>query len=134
MKRYQKIASHGLIRKGNKYLIVHRSKQNDYMPGKWDLPGGTVEFGEDPIFALEREIGEEVSLKVRNPQLSSIFSFISKPARHQLQIIYKCDYLGGQVELNPEEHDDFKWVTAKEMESFDKIAFLNDFYDRYLKK
>jgi 8-oxo-dGTP diphosphatase len=42
-------AAHALIKNNEgKYLITKRSNDNDYMPDKWDIPGGTVEPGESP--------------------------------------------------------------------------------------
>jgi NADH pyrophosphatase NudC (nudix superfamily) len=41
-------------------------------------------------------------------------------------MVYECEYIDGEVNLDPEEHDDFKWVTLEEMESLPKIAFLEE--------
>lgn len=132
--KVQKIAAHGLIKNGNKYLILHRALTDGYMPGKWDLAGGTIEFGEDPIEALDREILEETNLKVEVIRPLYIYSFISNPQRHQFQIVYECKYLKGEVKLNPNDHDQFKWVTIEEMGDASKIAFLDDFYKKFLLK
>lgn len=133
--KVQKIAAHGLIKNGNKYLILRRSLTDSYMPGKWDLAGGTIEFGEDPLYALDREIQEETNLKVKIIKPLYIYSFISNPKRHQFQIIYECNYLKGEVKLNPDDHDQFLWATVSEMKKLPKIAFLDDFYNKFsLKK
>jgi 8-oxo-dGTP pyrophosphatase MutT (NUDIX family) len=130
--KVQKIAAHGLIKNKNKYLITRRSLLNDYKPGEWDLPGGTIEFGEDPLRALDREILEEASLKVKVVKPLYIYSFISNPSRHQFQIVYECNYLGGEVKLNPKEHDKFIWATIPKIGKLHKIAFLKSFYTMFL--
>ncbi|MBA4493810.1 NUDIX domain-containing protein [Paenactinomyces guangxiensis] len=37
------------------------------MPGYYELPGGQVNFGEDPNDALRRDFYEEVNLKITVP-------------------------------------------------------------------
>ena len=129
MDKYQKVAMHGLIKKDGKYLVLHRSSVNDYMPGFWDISGGTVEFGEDHNKALIREVFEETGLKIKPGRPLYIYSFMSNPERHQFQIVNECEYLGGEIKLNPEEHDEFLWVTKNEMGKLKKIAFLDSLYD-----
>lgn len=125
---YVKVASHGLIKKDNKFLITHRATINDYQPNLWDIPGGTVEFQEKAEAALNREISEESGLKVDIVKPIFVYDFASGPLRHQFQIVYECNYISGEVVLNPEEHDEFKWVTIEELESLPKIAFLEELF------
>lgn len=127
MKEADKIirnAAHGLIYKNNKFLITRRAKNDDYMPGLWDLPGGTIDHGEEIIDALNREIFEETNLKIKKPKIIFVFSHLSGIYRHQTELVYQCDYKSGKLELNQNEHDDFKWVTLKESQKYKKIAFL----------
>ena len=132
--KVQKIAAHGLVKRNDKYLITRRSLVNDYKPGEWDVPGGTIEFGEDPIKALKREIVEESGLKVEIKGPLYLYSYMSNPKRHQFQIVYECKYLKGDVKLNPREHDKYLWATSSEIAKLSKIAFLKGLYNDYLHK
>lgn len=124
MEKYFKIASHGLIKKDGKFLVTRRALVNDYMPEFWDVPGGTIEFGEETIDALKREIKEETNLEVTPGKILLAYGYQSGDNRHQFQLVFACDYLSGEVKLNPEEHDEFKWVSLEEMVNLKKIKFL----------
>lgn len=126
--QYVRVAVHGLIKKDNKFLITKRPFDDDYMPDVWDLPGGTIKFQENIKNALTREINEETALKVEIGSVIFIHEFPSGPDRHQFQIVYQCDYKSGEITLNPEDHQDFKWVTLEEMEFLPKIAFLEELF------
>lgn len=39
-----------------KVLLIKRSQDDTYMSGKWELPGGKLESGQDITNALEREV------------------------------------------------------------------------------
>ena len=122
--KYVKVAVHGLIKKGDKYLITKRSADDDYMPGYWDIPGGTIEFQESINDALNREIIEETGLNVKIGKIIFCYDFPSDPERHQFQMVYECEYIGGEVKLNPVDHEQFKWVGLAEIKKLHTIAFL----------
>lgn len=128
MDKYQKVAVHAFIkREDGKFLVTKRSPINDFWPNIYDLPGGSVEFGEDPKEALEREIFEETSLKVEIKNPIYICSEIQRDVRHQIWIIYECEFKGGEIKLNPEEHDEYRWVNFDETKDLPKIIFLEEF-------
>lgn len=131
--QYVNVAVHGLIKKDGKFLVTKRSITDGYMPGLWDLPGGSVEFGENNIDALCREIKEESGIKVKINSPIFIYDFMSGSERHQFQIVYECDFLEGEVILNPDDHDEFRWVDLNEMKKLQKIAFLENLYKDILK-
>lgn len=132
-KQFQKVAVHAFIKKGNKFLVTLRSPVNDYKPNEWDLPGGTVEFGEDIEPALKRELLEETKLKVQISKPIYVCSQ-TKNERHQFWIVYECKYIKGEVKLNSEEHGEFKWINKKQLNKIKKIYFLDSFYKKYLLK
>ncbi len=57
-------ASVGMLVSGEKVLIARR-KEDDFLGGLWEFPGGKVEAGESPEKALRREMEEEVGLRVK---------------------------------------------------------------------
>jgi 8-oxo-dGTP pyrophosphatase MutT (NUDIX family) len=96
------------------------------MPGLWDIPGGTIEFGEKAQAALKREIYEETKLEVIPKNVIFSYDFMSNKNRHQFQLVYACDYVSGNVTLDPEEHDRFQWADFEQIDKLEKIAFLNE--------
>ncbi len=53
-----------LIRRGGKILVAQRRSDCPREPLKWEFPGGKVEPGEGPEAALEREIMEELGVRI----------------------------------------------------------------------
>lgn len=127
------IAAHALIlNENNKVLTLRRSEVNDYKPLYWDIPGGTVDVGETVENALEREIKEETSLIIKPIKPIYVYSNLDQvPKRQTAQIIYLCKYISGEVVLNPEEHDEFKWVDYNELKNHKNISFLEALIRNY---
>lgn len=122
------MAAHALINKNDLFLVTRRSEINDYMPLKWDIPGGFVEPGESMEGALKREIKEETGLSVDVNRLLYIYSNLSQlPKKQVFQAVYLCNYLDGEVKINPEEHDQYIWLKKDQLRSLDSIAFLESF-------
>ena len=53
-----------IIKKNNKYLIVQRNR-NKHLGLKWEFPGGKVKNNETFEEALNREIQEELNIKIK---------------------------------------------------------------------
>lgn len=51
-----------LLNKNNEVLIQKKDLGYKWFPGRWCLPGGTIEQGETPEQCLKREMKEEYSL------------------------------------------------------------------------
>lgn len=121
------VASHGIIRDGDKILVTRRSKENDYMPGYWDFPGGKLEAGETPIVGLHREVKEETGLEVQVGATDYIFTNLEGlPESQYFLLVFECKYTGGDIILDPREHDDFKWVTMEELSEIKLIHFVEE--------
>jgi 8-oxo-dGTP pyrophosphatase MutT (NUDIX family) len=119
------VAIHGLIKKGDKYLVTRRSINEHYMPEMWDIPGGHFDEGEsDPNIVLKREIFEEVGLNIKINKIIHLFSEIQGEKRHQFQAIYECEYINGEVKLDLDEHSEYKWVTKEEMINLPLMNFV----------
>lgn len=119
------VAAHALIKNNGKYLVTRRSDKNDYLPLTWDVPGGTADAGETIETALAREIQEETGLKVSVISPIHIYTNLSQlPKRQTFQIVFECEYQEGAITLNPEEHDQYKWIEKTEFSDLKLIPFV----------
>ena len=127
------VGVHALIlNEQNKVLITRRSAAENYMPLLWDIPGGSVDMGETVEEALVREVKEETKLNILPIKPIYVHTELSHlPSAQLIQIVYKCDYLGGDITLDTEEHDEFQWVEYADMGKFDCIAFLEGLLRNY---
>ncbi|GAC1391255.1 MAG: hypothetical protein NVSMB46_03050 [Candidatus Saccharimonadales bacterium] len=93
-------AVRAIIINDDQLLVMHRNKFGK----EYDtLPGGNIEIGESPEQALVREIMEETTLKFADPKLV-IIEHAGLPWGDQL--IYRCDYLGGDPHLQEGSEED----------------------------
>ncbi len=112
-----------VLNRQKKILFIQRSDDDRFEAGKWEIPGGKLEPGQDISHALEREVFEETGLLVRA---------VSRTAYYESFIITQGPYLGlpyvllvgisqlesGTVKLS-EEHQAFRWLGIKEVEKID---------------
>lgn len=129
--QFVKVAAHALIQKDGRYLVTKRPSDDDWMPNFWDTPGGTIDFGEKILDALVREVKEETDLTVKVGNVIFCYNHLSGE-RHQFELVYLCEYIGGDIKLDPQEHCEYKWVNLEELESLEKIEFLKALF-KFLK-
>lgn len=124
----QKIITGAFIHDGNKLLILKRSPTLSFFPGKYDIPGGHVEFGEALEDALKREAMEELGAEIDIGALYYAATYLFAEKNEQW---VEIDYLARLK--NPKkgitlskEHTEFRWVTEQEFEQYfdDKDSFL----------
>ncbi|MCI0449351.1 MAG: NUDIX domain-containing protein [Chlorobi bacterium] len=74
-------------------IILIKKVRGPYK-GRWDLPGGKIDFGETPEEALAREVLEETGLKLKSLALTNAIGYnkeTSKETLHHVGIIYNCE-------------------------------------------
>jgi len=100
-----------------KILALHRTETAPTRPLKWDLPGGRLEFGEDPVEGILREIREETGLEVERPRPYDVYAK-THPDGHWVSIGYVAKAKTTDVKLSY-EHDEYRWLTKDEFLALD---------------
>jgi len=79
-----------------------------------------IEFGEDPVDAMIREVKEETGLTVRAKGLAGIDSFCNRQeerAFHGIRIIYYTEIVGGELTYELDGSTDYcAWWPLEEAE------------------
>ncbi|OGB73172.1 hypothetical protein A2Y26_03570 [candidate division CPR2 bacterium GWD2_39_7] len=89
-----------LLENEGKVLLIKRS--NEPLKDYWCLPGGYVNYGEEPTDAAIREAKEETDLDVKIEGLAGVYMIDNDPRGINIDIIYLGKILGGNLKLNEE--------------------------------
>lgn len=94
--REHKVAAAAVVPRGDEILLVRRTMTPGQ--GKWSIPGGFVEFDEDPREAVAREVLEETGFPVTEVRLLDIVFGQEHPRGATLLIAYEARlFQGGPV-------------------------------------
>jgi 8-oxo-dGTP pyrophosphatase MutT (NUDIX family) len=102
--RKQRVAVYGICEKnrndGASVLLV-RAAPYLTVAGRWFLPGGGIDHGEEPVAALRREYGEETGLHVEVGEflglLSDVIGLPDGTSLHTVRIIFAIDSFAGDL-------------------------------------
>ena len=116
-----------IFNKKKQILIIKRAADNDVLANYWDIPGGTLKDGEDPVIGAIRETKEETELDINDLDLFFYTSNMDKKKNKQfIRLIFMAEHQGGEVEVNPKEHSDYKWIDISEADQYQLVDYLYD--------
>ena len=141
MKQHKHIGVYALAIKGDSVLLIKKAR-GPYT-GKWDLPGGSLEFGEKPLDGLAREVLEETGLSINESKLLDVLSHTvayelangEKEEMYHLGAIYKVslknlEYL--KVEADGEDSQGASWIKLDDFNQVDFSPFASQSIETYL--
>lgn len=77
----QLISVRALIRRDNKTLLFRRATGRESILGKFELPGGKLDYGEQPEDAIARYLHDDAGLGVQASQLYDVLTYIDHDDR-----------------------------------------------------
>jgi len=107
----------GIIRRGDRLLMIQRSRQVR-APLTWCFPGGHIEPGETQTAALIREVQEELDLEVEPGE------HLMTQTKHDGRLVLYCwsaSIVCGEPIANPKEIADIVWMTPEEIRAKDGV-------------
>ncbi len=110
----------GVIKHKNTYLLTKLNQNGDRYHGKWQLPGGGLEFGESLEDCLRREVKEETGLEIQNLQLIPHIHSEVRDGWHGVLIAFLCTPQSPDQRIVLDgEASDYGWYTIEEIEKLD---------------
>jgi len=107
-----KVAVAVLLRENGRVLLVRRV--NEPFRGKWTLPAGFIDAGEDPRQAAERECLEETGLTVRASQVVDVIAGREHPRGADFVIVFAATILSGEMQPG-DDADRAEWFDATDL-------------------
>ncbi len=108
----------GIIMWDERVLLVRR-REDDFLAGIYEFPGGKVEEGEGLADALVREVREETGLRVSGiGRYVGFFDYDSEDGQRRRVFNFLVD-VRGPLEIQLKEHDRFVWADQKKLGEFE---------------
>jgi 8-oxo-dGTP pyrophosphatase MutT (NUDIX family) len=104
----QRVAAYALLTRDGEVLLTQMSSRTR-IEGRWTLPGGGIDHGEDPRDALRREVYEETGLRVEPRRVVDVHATHFVGARadglvenyHGIHIIFEADIVEDSLDVEP---------------------------------
>jgi nucleoside triphosphatase len=118
-------------------LLIKMPTDRGVFPGKWGLPGGGIEPGEDMLTALRREVREELGIDVdrirplffKDGCFQKLHPDGTRFATYMIFLLFECEAVTEKIRMGAEIAD-FAWVQQNELAHYDLNPATIDTFTR----
>ncbi len=114
------VGAGGVVIHRGRVLLVLRAREP--LKGRWSIPGGLVEVGEELRAAVKRELKEETGLEVEPLDLIEVFDRIQREGRrvryHFVIVDFLCRLKSGKLRPDSDVLD-ARWVPRQDLGRYD---------------
>jgi mutator protein MutT len=124
-----------IIRNGE---ILIEKRKSEPGKGKWSVPGGLVELGENTTETVIREVKEETGLDVEKPELIDVVDNIIRDENGEIKyhfviVDYFVKLKSGEAKASSDA-EELRWVPLSEVEKYDLTKTFRTFLQKNRQK
>ena len=119
-----------IVRDGK--VLLPRLSEIEPSAGKFTLPGGGIDFGEEPDACVVRELFEETGLHVVPKRILMALSWTVGSDAHMVGLIYDVEIVGGElrVEQDGSTHH-VEWFELENLASVPTVLLVDRVLEQY---
>ena len=124
-----------IVNDQNQVLLVRESANDPSRShvGKYDVPGGRLNFGEPPLEGLKREVREEVNMDVEiiKPIDTNYWMPTKDGEQWYIVAVFFLCFSKSIGTVSQFEHDELVWVDWSDLEKYNIIPTTKDVLKQY---
>ncbi len=101
----------------DKVFLPKRADTKKFLPGKYEIPGGHIDYAEDIQAGLIREVKEELGVEVQLGDPFAVFTYTNEvKGSHSIEVVYFAKLLSepASITIDQDDHSTFGWFTEAE--------------------
>ena len=115
-----------IIKRDGKLLIAKRAATKRFAPGQWEFIAGFMDTPGSAEENILREIKEELGVDAEVASSLPVFQMTDAEGVWVI-IPFEVRLKAANIQLNPHDHSEIKWVTKDELSQFTELKpFLDD--------
>lgn len=102
-----------------KVFLPKRAATKKFLPGVYEIPGGHIDFGENIVTGLKREIMEEFGMNIAVGDPFAVFDYTNHvKGSHSLEVVYFARFTDPieNIKIDPEDHETYGWFGEADLQ------------------
>ena len=112
-----------------KVFLPKRASTKKFLPDVYEIPGGHIEYGENIIDGLKREIKEEFEIDIRVGDPFFVFDYFNPiKGSHSIEVIYFATLMHSpnDIVLHADDHSEGTWFSEDDVDAMNSVLKTKD--------